>query len=121
MGRGRGSLTPPRPKKRPALNPMAPSHHFPSTCRAQEDPVLLLRCVHRSVRQILEAQREKPLQRSWADHPYGEEEITRLEQEVLPALEAFLTRVDEIEEGIQPSCQVVAMRIMQGQLRLTIR
>ena len=77
--------------------------------------------MHLSVWLILEAQRGKPLQRSWADHPYGEEEITRLEQEVLPALEEFLTRVDEIEEGIQPSCQVVAKRIMQGQLKLTIR
>jgi hypothetical protein len=69
----------------------------------------------------LEAQRGKPLHRSWADHPYGEEEITRLEQEVLPALEAFLTRVDEIEEGVLPSCKLEAKRIVRGQLTLSIR
>ncbi|MFM7641503.1 MAG: hypothetical protein ACKO45_08130, partial [Cyanobium sp.] len=71
--------------------------------------------MHRAVRQILEAHRGQPLQRSWVDHPYGEEEITRLEQELLPALEGFLTRIDEIEAGIQPSCQVVAKRMVQGQ------
>ena len=31
------------------------------------------------------------------DQPYGEEELTRLEQELLPAMEGFLQRIDEID------------------------
>jgi hypothetical protein len=35
----------------------------------------------------------EPLRRCWIDHPYGEEEITRLEDELLPAMESFLARI----------------------------
>jgi hypothetical protein len=31
--------------------------------------------------------RQQPLQRSWIDYPYGEVEITLLEEEVLPVLQ----------------------------------
>ena len=34
-------------------------------------------------------------------HPYGEEEVTRLEEEVLPAITACLKRIDEIEARLQ--------------------
>jgi hypothetical protein len=34
---------------------------------------------------------------------------------------AFQARVDESQEGIEPTCQVVSKRIVQGQLELTIR
>jgi uncharacterized protein YecA (UPF0149 family) len=37
--------------------------------------------------------RDEPLRRCWIDHPYGEEEITRLEDELLPAMESFLARI----------------------------
>ena len=30
--------------------------------------------------------------RPWVDHPYGEKEITLLEEELLPAMAVFLTR-----------------------------
>jgi hypothetical protein len=45
-------------------------------------------------------QRE-PLRRCWIDHPYGEEEITRLEDELLPAMESFLARIDAIDQQLR--------------------
>jgi hypothetical protein len=39
--------------------------------------------------------------RPWVDHPYGEEEISLLEEEVLPAMAAFLKRVDAIDQAIE--------------------
>jgi hypothetical protein len=35
------------------------------------------------------------------DHPYGEEEITLLEKEHLPAMALFLARVDAIDRAIE--------------------
>jgi hypothetical protein len=35
----------------------------------------------------------KPLKRTWVDCPYGEEEL-------LPALDAFLSRIDELDERL---------------------
>ena len=37
----------------------------------------------------------------WMDHPYGEEEITLLEEELLPAMAVFLARVDAIDRAIE--------------------
>jgi len=42
---------------------------------------------------LLQSHRREPLRRCWIDHPYGEEEITRLEDELLPAMESFLARI----------------------------
>ena len=39
--------------------------------------------------------------RPWVDHPYGEEEITLLEEELLPVMAAFLERVDAIDQAIE--------------------
>lgn len=39
--------------------------------------------------------------RPWVDHPYGEEEITLLEEELLPAMEVFLARLDAIDRAIE--------------------
>ena len=39
--------------------------------------------------------------RSWIDHPYAEEDITLLEEELLPAMEAFLLRVGEIDAALE--------------------
>ena len=39
--------------------------------------------------------------RPWVDHPYGEEEITLLEEELLPAMAVFLARVDAIDRAIE--------------------
>ena len=38
---------------------------------------------------------------SWIDHPYAEEDITLLEEELLPAMEAFLLRVGEIDAALE--------------------
>jgi hypothetical protein len=35
------------------------------------------------------------------DHPYGEEEIALLEEELLPAMAVFLARVDAIDRAIE--------------------
>jgi hypothetical protein len=39
--------------------------------------------------------------RPWIDHPYGEEEIALLEEELLPAMAVFLSRVDAIDRAIE--------------------
>lgn len=47
----------------------------------------------------------QPIRRTWSAVPYGEEEITRMEEELLPAMVALLERVGEIDrrlEGSQP-------------------
>jgi len=42
---------------------------------------------------MLQSHRREPLRRCWIDHPYGEEEITRLEDELFPAMESFLALI----------------------------
>lgn len=44
------------------------------------------------------------LRRSWLDRPYGEEEITLLEEDVLPALKGCLARIGMAMAG--DSCAV---------------
>ena len=65
-----------------------------SSCRAAErDPVALVESCQRSLLWLLRSHQREPLRRCWIDHPYGEEEITRLEDELLPAMESFLARI----------------------------
>jgi len=66
-------------------------------CRPEEDPFLLLQSTLRCVERILQLSAGKPLRRTWIEHPYGEEEITLLEEEVLPAIQQCLQRVDAID------------------------
>ena len=49
-------------------------------CRPEEDPFLLLDRASRSIEQLL--RRDLPLRRTWSEQPYGEEEITLLEESV---------------------------------------
>jgi hypothetical protein len=49
----------------------------------------------------MQSHRRKPLKRCWIDHPSGEEEITRLEDELLPAMESFLARIDAIDQQLR--------------------
>jgi hypothetical protein len=64
-----------------------------SSCRAAErDPVALVETCQRSLLWLLQSHRREPLRRCWIDHPYREEEITRLEDELLPAMESVLER-----------------------------
>ncbi|QPN63639.1 hypothetical protein [Synechococcus sp. CBW1004] len=69
-------------------------------CRPEEDPFLLLESTLRSVEEILLRRRGLPLRRTWIDQPYGEEEITLLEEEVIPAIQQCLARVDELDERL---------------------
>ena len=67
-------------------------------CRPEEDPFLLLERASRSIEQLL--RRDLPLRRTWSEQPYGEEEITLLEEEVLPAIAACLARIDAIDSAL---------------------
>ncbi|MFO7628365.1 MAG: hypothetical protein R6W06_02385 [Prochlorococcaceae cyanobacterium] len=70
-------------------------------CRPEEDPFLLLESTLHAVQWILLRRRGLPLRRTWIEQPYGEEEITLLEEEVLPALQRCLMRIDEIDGELQ--------------------
>ena len=48
----------------------------------------------RAIEAILRRHLGRSPRRSWSEIPYGEEEITRLEEEVLPAIAACLARVE---------------------------
>ena len=67
-------------------------------CRPEEDPFLLLQSTLSCVERTLMLSAGKPLRRTWIEHPYGEEEITLLEEEVLPAIQQCLQRVDAIDQ-----------------------
>ena len=45
----------------------------------------------------------QPIRRAWSEVPYGEEELTRLEEELLPAMAALLERVGEIDRRLEVS------------------
>jgi hypothetical protein len=70
-------------------------------CRPEEDPFLLLESTLRSVQAILLRRRGLALRRTWIEQPYGEEEITRLEQEVIPAIQHCLSRVEELDQRLE--------------------
>jgi hypothetical protein len=56
-------------------------------CRPEEDPFLLLESSLKAIERILQLRRGLPLRRTWIEQPYGEEEITLLEEEVIPAIQ----------------------------------
>ncbi len=93
-------------------------------CRPEEDPFLLLESTLRSMEEILRRNRGLPLRRTWIEQPYGEEEITILEEEVIPAIQQCLARVDELDERLlaqqelMQSFQLEADREALGELRL---
>ena len=70
-------------------------------CRPEEDPFLLLESSLRCIERILQGSQGKPLRRTWIEHPYGEEEIALLEEEVLPALQHCLQPVNEIDQRLE--------------------
>jgi hypothetical protein len=37
------------------------------------------------------------VRRTWIEQPYGEKEITILEEEVIPAIQQCLVRIDELD------------------------
>ena len=89
-------------------------------CRPEEDPFLLLESSLRSIEVILMLRRGLPLRRTWNEQPYGEEEITLLEEEVLPALRHCLARVDELDSALQAQQDAEVARL-QAQASQKIR
>jgi hypothetical protein len=93
-------------------------------CRPEEDPFLLLESSLKAIERILQLRRGLPLRRTWIEQPYGEEEITLLEEEVIPAIQQCLARVDELDERLLAEqellqrCQLEADREALGELRL---
>jgi len=93
-------------------------------CRPEEDPFLLLESSLKAIELILQLRRGLPLRRTWIEQPYGEEEITLLEEEVIPAIQQCLARVDELDERLLAEqellqrCQLEADREALGELRL---
>jgi hypothetical protein len=83
-------------------------------CRPEEDPFLLLESTLRSVEEILLRRRGLPLRRTWIEQPYGEEEITLLEEEVIPAIEQCLARIDELDGKLQAQ-QDAEVALLQAQ------
>ena len=79
-------------------------------CRPEEDPFLLLESTLRSIEVVLMLRRGLPLRRTWSEQPYGEEEITRLEEEVLPAIRQCLARVDELDEQLLAQQELLVLR-----------
>jgi hypothetical protein len=93
-------------------------------CRPEEDPFLLLESSLKAIERILQLRRGLPLRRTWIEQPYGEEEITILEEEVIPAIQQCLARVDELDERLLAQqellqrCQLEADREALGELSL---
>ncbi len=68
--------------------------------RPEEDPFLLLESTLRAIEGILQRSQGQPLRRPWLEQPYGEEEVTLLEEEVLPAIQQCLARVGELDQRL---------------------
>lgn len=68
---------------------------------SRQDPVALVHSCHLALTRLLRTYRGQPIRRLWIDHPYGEEEITLLEEELIPAMEQFLARIQEIDAALE--------------------
>ncbi len=79
-------------------------------CRPEEDPFLLLESTLRSIEVVLMLRRDLPLRRSWSEQPYPEEEITLLEEEVLPAIRECLERVEELDQRRLAQHELLVLR-----------
>ena len=68
-----------------------------------EDPVGLVESCYRSVKWLLATRTAKGLMipKPWINHPYGEEQLALLEEELLPAMAGFLARVEAIDRAIE--------------------
>ncbi len=51
-----------------------------------------------------------PWDAALSEQPYGEEEITRLEEEVLPAIRKCLARVDELDQRLLAQHELLVLR-----------
>jgi hypothetical protein len=89
-------------------------------CRPEEDPFLLLESTLRSVQEILLRRRGLALRRTWIEQPYGEEEITLLEEEVIPAIQQCLARIDELDERLLAEQELLRRSQLEVQRRLML-
>ncbi|MCP9860373.1 hypothetical protein KBZ33_15330 [Cyanobium sp. Cruz-8D1] len=78
---------------------------------SREDPVALVHSCHLALTRLLCSHRGKPIRRLWIDHPYGEEEITLLEEELIPAMEQFLARIQEIDAALEAAVEAEIERV----------
>lgn len=81
-------------------------------CAPQEDPFLLLESAGKAIEVLLRAHAGRPLRRTWIEQPYGEEEITLLEEEVLPAIARCLDRIEAIDQALE-SEQLAQQRVQE--------
>jgi hypothetical protein len=83
---------------------------------APEDPFCLVESCQKAIEWILRshAASGQPIRRAWSEVPYGEEELTRLEEELLPAMAALLERVGEIDRRLESS-QPEAGQLVAGE------
>ena len=82
----------------------------------RDDPFALIESCHKGLIRILQCHRGKPIHRFWIDHPYGEEEITLLEEELIPAIEQFLARIKEIDEILLAKQELIERCTMEAEL-----
>lgn len=101
----------------PCCRPIAPEGAF---CKPEEDPFLLLESTLRSVQEILLRRRGLALRRTWIEQPYGEEEITLLEEEVIPAIQQCLARIDELDERLLAEQELLRRSQLEAQRRLML-
>ena len=94
----------------------------PECLSGAEDPVVLVECCYRAVEMLLATHTARGLliPRPWVDHPYGEEEITLLEEELLPAMAEFLERVEAIDQPIEAD-QEAEIRVHQAAAAVGLR
>jgi hypothetical protein len=80
---------------------------------APEDPVALVESCYRALQWLLATRTARGLliPRPWIDHPYGEEEITLLEEDLLPAMAMFLARVDAIDRAIEADQEALVLSL----------
>jgi hypothetical protein len=72
---------------------------------ASEDPFCLVESCQRAIEWFLRSHEAsgQPIRRAWSPVPYGEEELSRLEVDLLPAMAALLERVREIDRRLEGS------------------
>ena len=93
-----------------------------SSCRASErDPIALVESCQRSLLWLLQSHQREPLRRCWIDHPYGEEEITLLEEELMPVLSKLLRRIEEIDTALETQQQAQLPSATQAEEPVLLR
>ena len=89
-------------------------------CSPEQDPFLLLESSLRCIEGILRCHVNQPLRRNWIEHPYGEEEIALLEEEMLPVLQRCLQRIDEIDAELEEELEAqIAIAQLRQQVALS--